>query len=103
MPGPDTAYILQGPISCQGREAAIASALGICAGSIVHTCAAALGLSAILASSAAAFGFLKPTGGAYLIFLGSGKMNRLAAQSLHLIDRCIFGDARTLQCFAKVL
>jgi threonine/homoserine/homoserine lactone efflux protein len=69
-PGPDTAYIL-GRTVAQGREAGIASALGICAGSIVHTCAAALGLSAILVSSAAAFGFIKLIGGAYLIFLGA--------------------------------
>lgn len=68
-PGPDTAYIL-GRTVTQGREAGIASALGICVGSIFHTCAAALGLSAILVSSATAFGFIKLLGGAYLIFLG---------------------------------
>jgi threonine/homoserine/homoserine lactone efflux protein len=68
-PGPDTAYIL-GRTVAQGREAGIASALGISVGSIVHTCAAALGLSAILASSATAFGFIKLLGGTYLIFLG---------------------------------
>src|SRR5260370_41540716 len=68
-PGPDTAYIL-GRSVAQGREAGIASALGICAGSIFHTCAAALGLSAILATSALAFGAIKLLGGAYLIFLG---------------------------------
>jgi len=39
-------------------------------GSIFHTCAAALGLSAILLTSATAFGFIKLLGGAYLIFLG---------------------------------
>ena len=54
-PGPDTAYILGRSIA-QGREAGVASALGICVGSIFHTCAAALGLSAILATSAVAFG-----------------------------------------------
>jgi threonine/homoserine/homoserine lactone efflux protein len=70
-PGPDTAYIL-GRTVADGREAGIASALGICAGSIVHTCAAALGLSAILVSSATAFGFIKLLGGVYLIFLGAG-------------------------------
>src|SRR5215471_9055413 len=68
-PGPDTAYICGRSIA-QGREAGIASALGICVGSIFHTCAAALGLSAILATSALAFGVIKLLGGAYLIFLG---------------------------------
>jgi threonine/homoserine/homoserine lactone efflux protein len=68
-PGPDTAYILGRSIA-QGRQAGIASALGICVGSISHTCAAALGLSAILATSAFAFGAIKILGGAYLVFLG---------------------------------
>jgi RhtB (resistance to homoserine/threonine) family protein len=68
-PGPDTAYILGRSIA-QGRDAGIASALGITVGSIFHTCAAALGLSAILATSAFAFGAIKLLGGAYLVFLG---------------------------------
>lgn len=68
-PGPDTVYIL-GRTIAQGREAGIASALGISLGSIFHTCAAALGLSAILATSAVAFGAIKLLGGAYLIVLG---------------------------------
>ena len=68
-PGPDTVYILGRSIA-QGREAGIASALGISLGSIFHTGAAALGLSAILATSALAFGAIKLIGGAYLIFLG---------------------------------
>ena len=68
-PGPDTIYIL-GRSVAQGREAGVASALGICLGSIFHTCAAALGLSAILATSALAFAAIKLLGGAYLIFLG---------------------------------
>jgi len=68
-PGPDTVYILGRSIA-QGREAGIASALGICVGSIFHTCAAALGLSAILATSSLAFGAIKLLGGAYLVFLG---------------------------------
>lgn len=68
-PGPDTVYILGRSIA-QGRAAGIASALGISVGSIFHTTAAALGLSAILASSAIAFGTIKLLGGTYLIFLG---------------------------------
>jgi RhtB (resistance to homoserine/threonine) family protein len=68
-PGPDTLYILGRSIA-QGREAGVASALGISVGSIFHTFAAALGLSAILATSALAFGTIKLIGAAYLVFLG---------------------------------
>ena len=68
-PGPDTAYILGRSIA-QGRAAGTASAFGITIGSIFHTSAAALGLSAILATSVVAFGAIKLIGGAYLIFLG---------------------------------
>jgi threonine/homoserine/homoserine lactone efflux protein len=68
-PGPDTAYIVGRSIA-QGRAAGIASAFGISVGSIFHTCAAALGLSAILAASAWAFGAVKIIGGGYLVFLG---------------------------------
>src|SRR5437773_9150026 len=68
-PGPDTLYIL-GRSVAHGRRAGVASALGISVGSIFHTCAAALGLSALLATSAWAFAFLKLAGAAYLIFLG---------------------------------
>src|SRR5256714_7800124 len=66
-PGPDTLYIL-GRSVAHGRPAGVASALGISVGSIFHTCAAALGLSAVLATSASAFIFVKLAGGAYLIF-----------------------------------
>jgi threonine/homoserine/homoserine lactone efflux protein len=68
-PGPDTLYIL-GRSVADGRRAGVASALGISVGSIFHTGAAALGLSAFLATSAWAFTFVKVAGGAYLIFLG---------------------------------
>jgi len=68
-PGPDTVYILGRSIA-HGRRAGVASALGICVGSIFHTCAAAFGLSAFLATSAWAFSAVKLAGAAYLILLG---------------------------------
>ncbi len=69
-PGQDTFYILGRSIS-QGRSAGVASVLGIASGALVHTLAAALGLSAVLAASASAFLALKLIGAAYLIYLGA--------------------------------
>ena len=67
-PGPDTTFILAQGIS-RGRRAAILTALGMCSGVSVHTTATALGISAALYSSAAAFTILKYGGAAYLLFL----------------------------------
>jgi threonine/homoserine/homoserine lactone efflux protein len=68
-PGQDTFYILGASIA-HGRRIGVASALGICSGCVVHTLAAALGLSAILATSATAFTAMKLAGAAYLVYLG---------------------------------
>jgi len=68
-PGQDTFFILGNSLGA-GRRAGIAAALGIGAGSMVHTLAAALGLSAILATSATAFTVVKLLGAAYLIYIG---------------------------------
>jgi threonine/homoserine/homoserine lactone efflux protein len=67
-PGPDNTFIVAQGIS-RGRKAAIVTALGMCSGVSVHTTAAALGISAILYSSATAFHILKYAGAAYLLFL----------------------------------
>ncbi|MDP9486459.1 MAG: LysE family translocator [Actinomycetota bacterium] len=68
-PGQDNVYILTRGIA-QGRTAALVSALGVSAGVLVHTAFAAVGLSAILASSALAFSVVKYAGAAYLVSLG---------------------------------
>jgi threonine/homoserine/homoserine lactone efflux protein len=68
-PGPDTLYIV-GRSSTQGWRAGAVAALGISAGTLVHICAAALGLSALLAASATAFTAIKLIGAAYLLYVG---------------------------------
>jgi threonine/homoserine/homoserine lactone efflux protein len=68
-PGPDTLYIV-GRSSTQGLRAGAVAALGIGAGTLVHICAAALGLSAILAASAGAFTAVKYVGAVYLLYVG---------------------------------
>lgn len=69
VPGPSVLYIVTRSMD-QGRAAGLVSVLGIHTGSIVHVAAAALGLSAILASSALTYGIVKYVGAAYLIWLG---------------------------------
>lgn len=69
VPGPAVLYIVTRSVS-QGRTAGLVSVLGIHAGSVVHVVAAALGLSAILVSSALAFTVVKYLGAAYLVWLG---------------------------------
>jgi threonine/homoserine/homoserine lactone efflux protein len=69
VPGPAVLYIVTRSID-QGRVAGALSALGVGLGNSVHALAAALGLSAILASSAIAFSVVKYLGAAYLIYLG---------------------------------
>jgi threonine/homoserine/homoserine lactone efflux protein len=68
-PGQDTFFIL-GRSLASGRTAGISAALGITAGSIIHTFAAALGLSALLATSQYAFMAVKYAGAAYLLYIG---------------------------------
>ena len=53
-----------------GRREGTLSSLGTFAGGLVHVLAAALGLSAILATSATAFQIVRYAGAAYLIYLG---------------------------------
>lgn len=68
-PGPDSILIMTRSAT-QGWRAGCAAALGIGAGTCVHVLAAALGLSALLASSAMAFTVVKWIGAAYLVYVG---------------------------------
>lgn len=67
-PGPDNIFVITQGLT-RGRKAAIITALGMCSGITVHTTAAALGISAIFYSSAAAFNLVKYAGAVYLLYL----------------------------------
>lgn len=68
-PGPGILYVL-GRTLHGGRREGVLSALGTFVGGSVHVLAAALGLSAVLATSAIAFEIVRYAGAAYLIYLG---------------------------------
>lgn len=76
-PGPSVLYIVTRSVS-QGKGAGIASVLGVQFGAMVHVVAAALGISAIVLSSAAVFEFVKYAGAAYLIYLGIRALTKKA-------------------------
>jgi threonine/homoserine/homoserine lactone efflux protein len=71
MPGPDSLLIMTRSAT-QGWRAGCTAALGIGAGVFVHVFAAAIGLSAVLATSATAFTVVKYAGAAYILFMAIG-------------------------------
>ncbi|PTY37075.1 lysine transporter LysE [Saccharospirillum sp. MSK14-1] len=68
-PGPDMAFIL-GQTARYGRKGGVAAMLGIWTGAGGHVLMAALGLTAVLATSATVFTVIKWIGAAYLVWLG---------------------------------
>jgi len=68
-PGPDVLFIVSSALK-SGVRAGLVAALGIVSGCFVHVFAAALGVGALLASSATAFTVLKWAGAAYLVWMG---------------------------------
>jgi threonine/homoserine/homoserine lactone efflux protein len=68
-PGPDMLYVISRSLE-QGRKAGVVSALGIGAGTLVHTFVAAIGLAALLLSVPIALQIVRYAGAAYLVYLG---------------------------------
>lgn len=73
VPGPNHVYIVTRSLS-EGRRAGVASAFGVETGTLVHSAATAIGLAALIASSATAFRVVQYLGAAYLIYLGLRKL-----------------------------
>src|SRR5580704_7801226 len=69
IPGPAVLLVLTRTVH-GGRKAGILTGLGIAVGDFVHTLGAAVGLSALLMTSALAFNAVKFVGAAYLVYLG---------------------------------
>ncbi|MDD4239761.1 MAG: LysE family translocator [Desulfotomaculaceae bacterium] len=69
LPGADFAMVTKNTLAL-GRKGGQATALGIASGLMVHTTAAVLGLSVIIAKSAFLFGLVKYAGAAYLFYIG---------------------------------
>jgi RhtB (resistance to homoserine/threonine) family protein len=77
-PGPDVLYVVSSALR-QGTQAGVVAACGITAGCFVHVGAAAVGVGALMAASAAAFAMLKWAGAAYLVWVGVGLLRAQAS------------------------
>ena len=73
VPGPSVLYVVARSVE-GGWSAGLVSVLGIEIGTLVHVTFATVGLSALLASSAAAFAVVKWLGVAYLVWLGLSQL-----------------------------
>ena len=83
-PGPDSLFIMARSAT-QGWRAGFVACWGVGSGVFVHVFAAALGLSALLATSATAFAVVKVVGAAYLVWIGIG-MLRVRAEAPRAVD-----------------
>jgi threonine/homoserine/homoserine lactone efflux protein len=79
-PGPDFAYIVARSVQF-GYRAGMVAALGICVGCFAHIAAAAVGLSALIATSSLAFAVLKWAGALYLAYVGISMLRAREAGS----------------------
>jgi threonine/homoserine/homoserine lactone efflux protein len=67
-PGPDNIYVLTQGMT-KSKKAAIVTTFGLCTGLIIHTSAAAFGISVIFQTSEIAFNIVKYIGAAYLLYI----------------------------------
>jgi threonine/homoserine/homoserine lactone efflux protein len=89
-PGPDSLFIMARSAT-QGWRAGVVACWGVGSGVFVHVFAAALGLSALLATSATAFTVVKVIGAAYLVWIGVGMLRARsdAPQAVEAVPRVL--------------
>jgi threonine/homoserine/homoserine lactone efflux protein len=96
-PGPDMTLQLSKTLA-HGRAAGVATVLGSSAGMLIHTLAAALGVSALLATSPAAFQALQIVGALYLLWLALDAIRNGSALS---VEAGTGGDIRLARLFGQ--
>ena len=75
LPGADMALVMRNVLAL-GRPRTMLTIAGIACGCVIHATASALGMSAVLATSATAFAVMKTAGAAYLVWIGLQSFRR---------------------------
>jgi len=94
-PGPDVLYIVSSALK-SGVRGGMVAALGIVSSSFVHVLAAALGVGALLATSATAFTVLKWVGAVYLVWMGVKLLRAKAGSSVVPVPGAVEGQPESL-------
>ncbi len=102
-PGPDMLYVITRGMA-HGRRAGIVSAVGVICGILVHTTAAAFGITLIFQTSAYAFLIVKYLGAVYLIYLGFKAWRDKSTFSIQTLSTSVSSHALFWQgIFSNVL
>ena len=86
LPGSDMALVTRNVLAV-GRRRTLGTIFGIASGCVIHATASALGISAVLATSATAFNVMKTVGAAYLIWVGAQSIRTAGALAGPVADR----------------
>ncbi|MGH8129751.1 MAG: LysE family translocator [Steroidobacteraceae bacterium] len=107
LPGADTLLVVRNVLR-GGRHDGFLTVAGICCGLYVHATLSALGLSVILAHSAAAFTAMKFAGACYLAWLGlqsiRASLRNAAAQrnvAAQPVDAAVPASVPGIRCFSE--
>jgi threonine/homoserine/homoserine lactone efflux protein len=98
LPGSDMALVTRNVLA-MGRQRTLGTIVGISTGCVIHATASALGISAVLATSATAFNVMKTVGAAYLIWIGVQSIRSAGAPTPAATDRARGRTSPFLQGF----
>ena len=98
LPCSDMALVTRNVLA-MGRQRTLGTIVGISTGCVIHATASALGISAVLATSATAFNVMKTVGAAYLIWIGVQSIRSAGAPAPAATDRARGRTSPFLQGF----